>query len=830
MADIDAGRTLGDFEIVRELGRGGMGVVYEARQVSLNRKVALKVLASGLGLTARAVERFRREAEAAAQLHHTNIVPVYATGEQDGVHFYAMELIEGPPLNHVIRQLRVPNQATPSPDSAVTGLYVQNAGSSGSSGSTQCYTASIQGGAGYFDTVARVTAEVADALDYAHKQGVVHRDVKPSNLLLSPEGRLSLNDFGLARLLEQPGMTITGEFVGTPAYMSPEQISSGRIPLDHRTDIYSLGATLYELLTLQRPFKGERRDQVLAQIIEKEPIPPRRLNKHVPRDLETICLKSMEKIPAKRYQTAGHMAEDLRRFVNRFAISAKRAGPVARLHKWVRRHPALAGALVVAVLALAAAGGFAYRAHTAEQAHLAEKRQNALDRAALAARSGDLDEAEQAIQEAERLGASAGQVRMLYGQVALYSGQSEKAVNHLEQATTLLPDSVAARALLADAYAAQFRWDAFAKTLAVARDLKASTPDDFYYLGVAEANSDPEKGLHLMEEAVRRRPSPLVRLDRASALSTLAEIKGNPSYGEQAIQDAERVVHDDLPDNPFAQSTLLWAYVETANAYLIDNRPEKAIETLELATPVFHHLGKDRFRSDPSICSARKNYYQLRGDQDGLLAEQRQNPHQLEHPLSTYEYAIALYRLGLTREALAATESQRGQIDNDLFRCLLLAEVDGHTGRALALCREIANRDLQGREFLHCQGMLRLLGAKDETLTACRNRAARPDRCLALSMTSSPLTCQCLMEYLGGEADEKQLLAAAADSLWDQCNAHFFIAAAKISEGRPLEAHDHFRHCAATRAINVMLYHVCDAILARIAQDPSWPKWMPSDQ
>src|SRR5262249_10236810 len=156
---------------------------------------------------------------------------------------------------------------------------------------------------------------------------------------------LSVNDFGLALVVEQPGMTLTGEFVGTPAYVSPEQITAGRTPLDHRTDVYSLGATLYELLTLQPPFQAERRDQVLALIIHKDPSPPRKLNKKVPIDLETICLKAMDKDPDRRYQTAGEMAEDLRRYVNRFAIAARRVGLTIRALKWVRRHPGGATAL-----------------------------------------------------------------------------------------------------------------------------------------------------------------------------------------------------------------------------------------------------------------------------------------------------------------------------------------------------------------------------------------------------------------------------------------------------------------------------------------------------
>jgi len=263
-----------------------------------------------------------------------------------------MELIEGPSLDHVIRQLRkgdAPLSSTPTvaPSSAEnvpstpTGPYVPAAPGTPSSGSST----STASGNDHFDRIARMIAEVADGLEYAHRQGVIHRDIKPSNLLLSPEGRLSINDFGLARVLEQPGMTLTGEFVGTPAYMSPEQITAGRAPLDYRTDIYSLGATLYELLTLQPPFSGERRDQMIAQIMHKEPRLPRALNRQIPVDLETICLKAMEKDPDRRYQTAGALAEDLRRYLNRFAIRARRAGPLVRVRKWVRRHPGLAAGL-----------------------------------------------------------------------------------------------------------------------------------------------------------------------------------------------------------------------------------------------------------------------------------------------------------------------------------------------------------------------------------------------------------------------------------------------------------------------------------------------------
>ena len=284
-------------------------------------------------------------------------------------------------------------------------------------------TSSLNSGGAYFDTVARMLAGVADALDHAHKQGVIHRDLKPGNLLLSPDGRLSLSDFGLARMLEQPGMTMTGEFVGTPMYMAPEQIAAGRVPIDHRADVYSLGTTLYEMLTLQPPFRGERRDQVIAQVLYKEPLTPRRVNPKIPVDLETICLKAMEKDPDRRYQTAGQMADDLRHYVNRFAISARRAGPAARAVKWVKRRPgvaALFGGLIAAVLL---AGVFGYLAKRSSDLLRDKDRQAAVDQAIVEAMAGDAELALRAVAEAEALGAEPGQLNMLRGLVELHRGR-----------------------------------------------------------------------------------------------------------------------------------------------------------------------------------------------------------------------------------------------------------------------------------------------------------------------------------------------------------------------------------------------------------------------
>ncbi len=354
---------IGDFRIEKRLGTGGMGIVYQAVQVSLNRRVALKVLPPGLTLDQEAaVERFHREAQAAAKLHHTNIVAIYAEGEENGTCYYAMEMIEGQSLDQVIDDFRAVKGDKSAPPDFIsiekggTGEEPDSA-EAVRSGTKTAFSLSRGGSLQrHFDTIARLIADVADALAYAHNKGIIHRDVKPSNLMLGKDGRLSLMDFGVARMLEDQGITITGSFIGTPHYMSPEQIRGGGDKPDHRTDIYSLGVTLYELLTLRVPFFGENREQIITQILGKEPLRPRQLDDRIPVDLETICCKAIEKEANRRYQTAGEFAEDLRRYINRYTIRAKRSGPVDKIIKFVHRHKVPVAMAAGIALAVAIAG------------------------------------------------------------------------------------------------------------------------------------------------------------------------------------------------------------------------------------------------------------------------------------------------------------------------------------------------------------------------------------------------------------------------------------------------------------------------------------------
>ena len=349
------GKELGDFSLIREIGRGGMGVVYEARQISLDRRVALKVLPFAAVLDQRQITRFENEARAAAQLHHPNIVPVFSVGCERGVHYYAMQFVEGGSLDLVLRQIRETSGQSSEGQSATSQEATRTeVGRSADRSTLRAFTtAEATSGRDYYRAVCGLGIQAAEALQHAHESGIVHRDVKPSNLLLDRAGKLWVTDFGLARIqAADAGLTLTGQVLGSLRYMSPEQAAGKSNLLDQRSDIYSLGITLYEAVTLRPAFGGDDRADLLARIVGEEPRPPRRIRASVPGDLETILLKAISKAPEQRYETAREFAEDLRRFLDGKPTLARRPTWFDRAGKWTRRHASLvATAACVAMLA-----------------------------------------------------------------------------------------------------------------------------------------------------------------------------------------------------------------------------------------------------------------------------------------------------------------------------------------------------------------------------------------------------------------------------------------------------------------------------------------------
>ncbi len=456
-------RRLGDYRIVREIGRGGMGVVYEAEQVSLGRRVALKVLPGHVVGDHHALERFRREAKAAARLHHTNIVPVFEVGQEGEVAFYAMQFIQGQGLEQVIAELRrllapgleagepgtgrsegleasttvgtsrvsatsillkrellqlaesfltghlmsdwTERPATNPPmakaavategfDSSATAglapLVAKEEETPARPGSTSLSgSAMLPGGTHisdidssgrrqpFFRSVGQIGRQAAQGLAYAHSRGIIHRDIKPSNLLLDSAGVVWITDFGLAKA-EEDGLTATGDILGTFRYMAPERF---RGQADARTDVYALGLTLYELLTLRPAYASSDRLKLIEQVKTEEPVPPRSIDRHIPRDLETIVLKAIEKEPGERYQSADAMAEDLRRFLADEPIKARQVSTSERYWRWARRNPVIAtlGGVLTTVLIAVTIGSMAAAAYFRESARretsLAEREQ-----------------------------------------------------------------------------------------------------------------------------------------------------------------------------------------------------------------------------------------------------------------------------------------------------------------------------------------------------------------------------------------------------------------------------------------------------------------------
>jgi hypothetical protein len=720
----------------------------------------------------------------------------------------------------------------------------------------------------------QVFARVCQALAFAHKKGVIHLDLKPSNVMVGEHGEVQVMDWGLAKVVAESDDQ-TGVWVTWP-YVSREQ-ANGRIEeMDQRSDVFGLGAILCEILTGQPPYVGP---DVIRQACNADLAGARARLEACGADAELIaltraCLSAepndrppdasaveerltgyltsvqerwhQAKVAEAEARARAKEAERTGRLAEEKAEAERRARELAEENErqakdaWRRMLRLMAG-LGCALVALVAASLFAWRAHDAElaaerdreaekRAREAEKRQNAIDKALTAAMGGDLDAAEQAIAEAEQAGASAGHVRMLLGQVALHRGQSREAMRHLERAVELLRKNVAARGMLAAAYASDGHWERYDRMLQEMEPLTPSTPEDFLFKGFAEAYLEPKRGLQTIKQAFDRRPMMgIALLLRAEVRAMLAQDTDDLKEAEGAVQDAT-YAKEFLRNNPASLWVSLGAHLAKAGVH--EHRKEENQRRAELDL-----AGKDAnalkpFTALPEAVVYRWLYFREEGRADEVLEELRQASEGTDHVYVTFCYALTLYRRrqrGDLEEALRVLQKNRGTYTARLLPFVLAEhdyqDKDKHRwpARAREAFDEFARRSKDGAAVMDSQAVLYLLGKKGDAVKASKALQKRKD--LFYTLRREPIL-RCL-DYNAGDIPADKLIREAKDSRWDQCLAHYYVAMRNLAEGDRTAAQEHFDKVVNTRAWGWGPYDMIWVFQARLAEDPGWPRWIP---
>lgn len=798
--------TLGDYRIIREVGRGGMGVVYEAEQVSLGRHVALKVLPRQLLQDTKQMRRFEREAKAAARLHHTNIVPVFGVGEHDGTHYYVMQFIRGLGLDEVLNELKDLKDRSGSADVTPGGeLRVSRRDASATdvarslvtgqlSATTVAQEAVASDGDGrmdetldapadalpsrptdgsestkvgrlsdtfslsssdivllgqsdsnnrssrktYWQSVAEIGAQVADALRYAHSHGILHRDIKPSNLLLDLDGTVWVTDFGLAKAEDHQDLTHTGDIVGTLRYMPPEAFAGHT---DARSDVYSLGLTLYEMLALRTAFDESERNRLIRQVTGEQPHRLRKLTPEIPRDLETIVHKAIERDPNHRYQTARELGEDLERFVNNEPIKARRVSLAERLARWSKNNKGVAASLAsIAVLLLATAIGstiaaFSFERLAENNAQLASEKEDARRKAVAA------QQRERALrQEADRLRVQSESRRK---DAEEHRQRAEANFRKAREAVDDYLTTVSESQLLRVPGMQPLRRDLLTSALGFYRDFVEQRGDDdelrralaaaqlrvaeiYGELGSSESRSASRQALGLYRALVQENPADQELRQKLAAC--YVRLGAYP----QAIRVYEQLVQN-YPDNVDYKNHL----AETINSHALqvdDNDPAGAIKhhqrALELRLEVVRRTPDDaEARSDLGgtlnnigvVLSSRERYT------EALAMYRRAAWHQEIAFRNAPEVTQYGRYLGIITSNIGAMEDKLGDPDEaeqwyrksaDTWRRIASAnpELPRLQTSAISACRKLANHQRQHGKHDAAANSMRMAGDVVERL------------------------------------------------------------------------------------------------------------------
>lgn len=802
-AKLEAGQKLGEFRIVREIGRGGMGVVYEAIQTSLGRRVALKVLPANVRLSENALERFHREAHTGGRLHHTNIVPVYAVGEESGINYYAMQLIEGRSLAHFLKTAR--EEAGKPP------------------------------GREHFRRVAWWGQQAAEALAHAHQQGIIHRDIKPANLLFDKRDNVWIFDFGLARADDDPTITQSGDLLGTVRYMSPEQAGSSE-DLDGRTDVYSLGASLYELASLSPAFEGESREKVLQQVTQVEPRSLRQLVPSMPRDLETIIGKCMQKDRRLRYRSAAGAAEDLRRFLAGEPILARRTPYHVRIGRWIRRHRGLTtgvGAAVVLVI-----GGVLL----AQDMHRQEGFRCLKDAYTAVIFDQEYQRGQELLDRAEELGVNSAKLHLYRGLIPLLNEQPDLAIPHLQKVQQLDPLNpyvgyALARAQIdkGDFYTGQRLWE---------RE-NARTPDTalgWFLRGYALSRHQQSGAIDCYNEALKLQPDFVAAiLERAGYRGVRMVTEGLREELTPMLNDLEAIVIF-RPNSAMAYASRAWGWL-AADAYAQtqpdlrqyhDTWMENCRRDLEQAMK----LGS---KTDPKPYSSLGAFYRYTGDYAGSAKAygQATRIHQAMWGKPSLYYlharAIGLHAAGEVQAALDEVfphcEANPEFYSLTLHKAVLLAE-SGRIDEARQACRQTlkAQRGHATGIFMSA-AIMELLGEPEDARAAVSALEARAKE--SADVTSEYVAekaAEAEIAYFTGRGDAAELLASTGDNPGRRCEHAFQIAMRELNQGHREAGVAMLQAALDTGVVFYGEYRFSLVMLERAKADPQWPQWVKSSE
>ncbi len=571
------GQKLGDFEILEMIGQGGMGAVFLARQVSLDREVALKVISSVGGAQTKNLDRFKRESKVLAKISHPNIVSIYEVGQQGPYSYFAMEHVKGVSLDKILSSIR---NAKPDEKAskvmhkcleAQASIYENNLSEDNDSSGAEIDT-------DYIVEISRIIVSIASALDYAHNKGILHRDIKPSNILIASDGTAKLVDFGLAKGQTQETITITGEFFGTPSYVSPEQIRKPDT-VDCRSDVFSLAATYYECLTLHPPFGGDTVNETLTQVISREAVPPKKYCPRLSTDFNSVLLHALEKSPDDRYQTAGDFVADIRNILEFKPITAKRPSITRRAYKTLRRNPLKIAIIGISIL-VSVLGYFVYSGYSQKRNVNLAKQLHALGRQK--GEFGRFTEAVTFFNKAAEVNPNYAEAHHDIGRCYYNLEQYQKAVEAYKKAIKVETDYASAYSGLGASYeklgSYQEAIEAYKKVIRInPKDTTAYNSLGFVY----EKANRHDEAIKVYEQAVRIDPNNTF----AYTYSNLAITYKRLDRHEDALKACKRAIQID-PDYAFA-------YWQLGTLYFSSHQYNEAIDAF-----------KQAIRIDPDYVSA----------------------------------------------------------------------------------------------------------------------------------------------------------------------------------------------------------------------------------